>query len=127
MTRKEVSTLSYIPHAALSAVKILNGSISGARVIVNENSKTVKYQIHCNVLIYGVPGNRTLQHVRYLGQLTYNAGGETYTSPPGYYDELIAWALQRNEPLSKITSTLIAKINGAAVTAQNLGGRWLIR
>lgn len=119
--------MTYIPHAALGAVKVLNGSVSSAKVVLSEAKKGVKYQMQCDVQIFGIPGSRTLKNVRYFGPLTYAVGSESRTSPPGFYDDLIAWALKKDEKLADIMKKLTGQLEGIAVTAQNLGGRWLIR
>ena len=63
--------MSYVPHAALGAVKLMNGTVSAARLVINEAGKGVKYQMLCNVQVFGIPGSRTLKSVRYFGPLSY--------------------------------------------------------
>lgn len=119
--------MTYIPHAALGAVKVLNGSVSEVTFLVNDSGKGIKYQVLCTVQIFGIPGNRSLKHVRYFGPLSYAVDGDARSSAPGFYDDLIEWALQKNEKLEDIIKKLTGQLVGSAVTAQNLGGRWLIR
>lgn len=120
--------MTYVPHAALTATKQVHGSVSSARLVTSSNtSGGVRYQMLCNVRTFGLPGNRSLKSTRYFGPLTLSVGDQSRTSPPGFYDDLIQWGLQQNESLSDIIFRLTTQLVGSAVTAQNLGGRWLIR
>lgn len=121
--------MSYIPHAALGAVKFLNGSIERAEVRLTQNPKSGggKYQVYCTVTVFGLPGSRRLSAVRYFGPLNISAKGETQVSAPGFYDESINWALENGGVLTDIFTQMTGQLQGRAVTVQNIGGRWLIR
>lgn len=118
--------MTYIPHAALSGVRFITGSIESVQFITNRNS-TIKYQIYCNVTAYGVAGNKRLSNIRYFGTTSVYADGQTRISPPGYFDKVIEWAVENGETVESITTDIRTKLLGSIVTAQNLGGSWIIR
>lgn len=121
--------MQYLPHAVASSKQSVNGSVREAFLADNSTSEKRggKYAVFLEVEIFGVPGSRTLKHVRYFKSIELKAGAETRISPAGYYDEVIQWALSKGETLEKVNGQIRSQFQGKAISCLNLGGRWIVQ
>lgn len=110
-------------------MKFLSGSATNVQVKTNSDGKQGggKYAVYMDINVFGVPGSRRLKNVRFFGPLNFKAKNESRQSPPGFYDGLIEWATSNGESLERVLAEMRSQLDGVAVTAQNVGGRWLIR